>query len=373
MAPGYEFSGSLPLALCYLFIFFILVITAISNCFALPRLKGDGVPAGTRPKLSILIPARNEAAIIGDTVRAILAQKEVNFELLLLDDHSEDNTAQESLLAANGDNRLTVLTGAALPAGWLGKNWACYQLAQAAKGEVLLFCDADVGFRPGSLAALLAHFQTSQADLLAVWPTQQTESWGERLVVPLIALAIVAYLPIVAVHYLPWAVFAAANGQCLLFRRPAYWAIGGHAGVGNQIVEDVALARRLKSSGRRLRLVDGNGRVTCRMYPNWPAVRDGFAKNILAGHANSIPFLLLSTLFHWAIFVLPWLWAAGNPFWWLVVAMGLGLRALSAQMTRQRFWDALWMPLSVLLMTCITGRALRWHFQGGPRWKGRTL
>jgi chlorobactene glucosyltransferase len=220
------------------------------------------------------------------------------------------------------------------------------------------------------------------ADLLTVWPTQRTQTWGERLVVPLMALTIIAYLPILAVHHLRWRVFSAAMGQCLLFRRDAYMHLGGHAAVRANIVEDVALAARIKGAGLRLRMADGGGLIACRMYRSWSEVRHGFAKNLLAGHGNQPALLLLSTSFHWLIFVLPWAWlliSAVSGLWSAVAfplaltLLGVGVRALTAAVTGQRLRDALLMPVSVGLMTAIAAQSLRWHLTGGPRWKGRTF
>ncbi len=351
----------------------ILGITAVANILFFPRLKATQPTA--RPKLSILIPARNEAAVIGQTVRALLAQTYTNFELLLLDDQSDDGTGQIARQAAGRDERFRLMSGAPLPSGWLGKNWACHQLSQAATGDYLLFADADVRWQPNALTALLALAQTEQADLLTVWPTQQTKTWAERLVVPLMSFAILCYLPILPVHFTDWPAFAAANGQCLLFRREAYKKIGGHTAVRQNVIEDVALAKTVKAHQLRLRLADGNRLVSCRMYQNWAEVQAGFAKNILAGHGNSIPFLLLSTLFHWLLFLFPWFWfAATLDVWPLGLGLaGVVLRAGTAVFTRQRPRDALLMPISVLLMSRIAFQSIQWQRRGTAEWKGRKL
>lgn len=355
------------------FALLILGITAVSNFFFFPRLKATQ-PA-QQPKLSILIPARNETAVIGQTIRALLGQTYRNFELILLDDQSDDGTGAIATQAANGDPRFRMISGTPLPPGWLGKNWACHQLSQAATGQYLLFADADVRWAPEALAALLALAQTGQADLLTVWPTQQTETWPERLVVPLMSFAILCYLPILPVHYTNLPAFAAANGQCLLFRRAAYEKVGGHTAVHNNVIEDVALAKAIKAHQLRLRMADGNRLVSCRMYQNWPEVRGGFAKNILAGHGSSVPFLLLSTVFHWLLFLFPWLWfAATLDVWPLGLGMaGVILRGGTAVFTHQRPLDALLMPVSVLLMTRIAWQSIHWQRKGTAEWKGRKL
>jgi chlorobactene glucosyltransferase len=372
----------------------LLSLTALVNGFTFPRLSHHltGVPpvpsAGLR--LSILIPARNEAAVIGATVWAILDQHVpagVSLEVFVLDDNSSDGTAKVALKAAAGDPRLRVINGVPLPPEWSGKNWACHQLAAAATGDFLIFVDADVQWGAGAVAALVALLTASRADLLTIWPTQITETWAERLVVPLMMMVIIGYLPLPMVHYAPFAIFAAANGQCLCFRRAAYDRIGGHASVQRQIVEDVQLARRIKAYGLRLRMADGADVIRCRMYQNWAQVRDGFAKNILAGHGDSVPFLALSAVFHWLCFVFPMLWLALGwllpapppeiqyPLWpALLTALGLSLRAMSAAFSRQRPADSLLLPFSVVLMTVISMRSVWWRWwYGGPRWKDRVI
>ena len=351
----------------------IMGITAVSNLILFPRLQPN--QPSQKPKLSILIPARNEAAIIGKTIAALLKQSYPNFELLLLDDQSEDGTGEIALNAANGDPRFRLLSGTPLPPGWLGKNWACHQLSQAATGEILLFTDADVMWHQSALDAILTQAESEEADLLAIWPTQHTETWAERLVVPLIGFAILNYLPILPVHHTHWPAFAAANGQCLLFRKSAYAQIGGHTAVRHNVIEDIALAQQIKTHKLRLRLADGNNLISCRMYQNWAEVRAGFAKNILAGHINSVPFLLLSALFHWLIFLLPWLWFGVTLEGWplLLLLVGVLLRWVTAVFTHQRPFDAILMPISVLLMSRIALQSIIWQRRGTAKWKGRLL
>lgn len=354
---------------------FIFGITAISNVLLFPRLRR--LSPTESPFVSILIPARNEAAVIGETVRSLLAQSYSNFELIVLDDNSTDGTSATVCAAAQGDSRLRVLSGAPLPEGWGGKNWACHQLSEAARGNWLLFTDADVRWQPEALSALIAHMARTRADLLTVWATQITQTWAERLIVPLMTFAILAYLPIIMVHYSRWMIFAAANGQVMLFRREAYQKIGGHAAARNKVVEDVTLARRIKAAGLRLRMFDGNRLISCRMYQGWSAVRDGFAKNILAGHGDSVPFLLLSTILHWLAYVAPFIWLPLSGFAPLPLVLCAGviaLRMLTAAATHQRLLDAFLMPLSVILMTRIAAQALYWRLRyGGVQWKGRTI
>ncbi len=358
-----------------------LALTLLLNVFTFPRLKHTTTQPTTSVTVSILIPARNEAAVIGRTVQMIRQQTFTHFELLILDDQSTDETVNIIRQAAAGDERIKIISGKALPADWSGKNWACHQLSEASNGEFIIFTDADVQWQPDALSALLSYQNKSRADLLTVWPTQETVSPAERLVVPLMSMVIMSYLPLIAVHYLPWSSFAAANGQCLLFRRSVYQAIGGHSGVRKEIVEDVVLARRTKKHRFRLRMIDGGTLIGCRMYHDWVSVQSGFAKNILAGHGNSQLLLAFSTIFHWSMFLIPYLWllfGAGSEGWpafpLALITLGLLIRTLSAAFTKQRVLDALGMPLSVILMTLIAARSLYWQWRfGGPRWKDRTI
>ena len=362
----------------------LIIITCITilNVLTFPRLDEAPTPSAT-PRVSMLIPARNEAETITQTVRCLLGQNYPDLEIILLDDQSTDGTADVAAAAARGAPNFRVLPGHPLPPGWLGKNWACHQLAEAADGEILIFTDADVIWTPDAVARVVGEMMTRDADLQTVWPTQLTLTWPERFVVPLMAFVIVGYLPLLAVHHIPWPIFAAAMGQCLAFRRSAYDQIGGHTAVRDSIIEDVAFAKAIKGAGLHLRVADGGTIIQCRMYHDWREVRDGFAKNVLAGHGDSIVFLIVSWAFHWLLWLAPWVWLILGIFvrtpWWpiwplLLIGLGVGIRALTAAFSRQRVRDAIFMPISTILMAIIAAQAIGWRlFQGGPRWRDRTI
>jgi len=358
-------------------ILIILCLTTVLNAITFPRLKPR--TQTETPKVSILIPARNEAHVIEKTISHLIRQRYQNYEIILLDDQSTDGTA--SIAQQTGNEKLKIISGNPLPSGWLGKNWACHQLSQAAsvESQLLIFTDADVMWHPEALGAIVAH--SVDYDMLTVWSTQHTLTWGERLVVPLMALTIIGYLPEVMVRFSSFSAFAAANGQCLIFKRATYDKIGGHTAVKSNITEDIAMAKRSKQQGFKLMMLDGNHLISCRMYQNWSEVRDGFSKNIIAGHGNSIFLLSISTIFHWALFIFPWLWlligsSLGTPYPAYpiaLIALGLGIRILSAKVTHQRLGDGILMPLSVILMTRITIQAIQWKLSGNLQWKGRVL
>lgn len=350
----------------------VIAVVMLTNVVLFPRLRAAG-PAEDLRGISILIPARNEENRLGHTLANLVSQTLPDVEIIVLDDRSTDCTAAVARMFAP---RVRVISGTPPPAGWAGKNWACQQLADVACGDVLVFTDADVQWNAGALAATLAEFRRTRADLLSVWPTQITVTWAERLIVPLVALAVFGYLPVFAVHHIPLPAFAAANGQCMVWRRAAYARAGGHHAIKGTVLDDVLLARRVKQAHLRLRNADGAGWVACRMYEDWDSVRRGFAKNILAGFGGAIP-LIGSIVFHWIVYWWPWLWLfVGNDAAAALITIGAGIamRMVSAAATRQRARDALWMPFSVGLMTLIAFQALYWHAaHGGPEWKGRRV
>ena len=354
----------------------VMLLIAGLNAITFPRLHPPQpdrsrpliVPSAATPLVSILIPARDEATAIGATVRSLLAQTYAPFEVLILDDSSADGTGEIARRAAAGDPRFQVIAGEPLLAGWVGESWACHQLSLRAQGSVLIFAAADVQWQPEGLAALIAELQRTQADLLTVWATPITVTRGERLIVPLTALARFADLPALLVQHRSSATFAAATGQCLAFRRSAYQALGGHICVRDAALADLSFARQIKARGLRLRLADGAGLITCRRYRRWHDLRAGFADNLLAAYGNHVTLLGLSTLFHLAIFVLPALWLLIG---WLLppsdsyplvplalTLMGISLRALTAAATHQRWYDAIWLPISALLLTWIALSAI---------------
>jgi chlorobactene glucosyltransferase len=374
--PLFLLSWGIILALVF------ILLLSILNAVTFPRLKLARLEK--TPLVSILVPARNEAENIQVNLRSWLSQDYPNYEVILLDDNSEDRTYQMAQVASEGDTRFILAKGEPLPDGWLGKNWACHQLALLARGNVLLFTDADIHWQPGALSAVMAAFEKYHADACTVWPTQQTISFSERLVVPMMMFVVLGYLPEIFVRRIPLTIFAAANGQCLAFTRQAYQRIGGHAAVSNEVVEDVAMSRLVKRNRLQLIMALGSQLITGRMYKDWSSVRRGFAKNILAGHASSPLFLLISAVFHWLLFLFPWIWLflglfLPQPGIWPIyplamIVLGLASRAVTAITANLRSVDTLWMPISVILMSLIAGQSLVWHFRdGGPQWKGRII
>jgi chlorobactene glucosyltransferase len=235
----------------------------------------------SQPRVSVLVPARNEARTIVSCIESLAAQDYPDFEVIALDDQSSDETgALLDELAARHTNLIVLHGSEDPPAGWNGKSYACQRLAEYATGEWLLFTDADTIHMPASTAQGIARADSLGVDLLSAFPRQINGSWSERVVVSFI----LDFLPLVGLDLT--AVWrgdsrVAANGQYLLVRAAAYRSSGGHEAVYNALVDDFALAKHMRSNGYRVAFVDGTSMLSCRMYRGAREIWDGFSKNIL--------------------------------------------------------------------------------------------
>jgi len=281
-----------------------------------PLVSETDQPDG-KPLISICVPARNEEKNIERVLSTICKQVYPNIELLVLDDFSSDATTDIiARLKKENPAKITSVTPAEKPEGWLGKPWACQQLADHADGKYLLFLDADTALYPGMVQHTLNAFSNHDLDMLTVWPEQELNSFWEKTVVPLIYYALVTLLPVIYVYRSPrWLPgflrkqiapnFAAACGQCIGFTKKAYNAIGGHRSVKDEVVEDVALSKRAKILGLTIRMFTGVYSISCRMYRSELEIFNGLRKNFFAGFNRSLPLFILMGLIHLIVFVLP--------------------------------------------------------------------
>ncbi|MGB7583686.1 MAG: glycosyltransferase [Terriglobales bacterium] len=227
------------------------------------------------PVVSVIVPARNEEECLEECLSSLVSQAGVSFEIIVVDDGSTDRTRE----IAESFAGVQVVDAGPLPAGWSGKNHALTMGVRQAKGEWQLFTDADTVHRPGSLARALAEARRQKAALLSYSPEQEVHGFGERAVMPVIFAEL-------AGRYRPAAVSdrrsgaAAANGQYLLVSREAYDAVGGHAAIAGDLLEDVALARAVKKSGRKIFFRYGGEAVRTRMYRSFAQLREGWTKNL---------------------------------------------------------------------------------------------
>lgn len=252
-----------------------------------------------QPRVSAIIPARNEEANIARCVRSVASQRGVR-EIIVADDHSEDATAAILEDLKKEIPQLRTIRLESLPPGWLGKTHAVETAARLAEGEWLLFTDADTEHLCGSLVVLLERAKSRQADLLSLSPGQLTPTWWEKAVIPQVYVRLARLYPFDLVNDRRSAV-AAANGQYLLIRRDVYERVGGHRAVSSAVLEDVELARRVKASGGRLLFVPGGQWVRTRMYRRFTEMWRGWTKNLYLLYGGSISLMLTHMAEAWLL------------------------------------------------------------------------
>lgn len=343
------------------------IIFGTINLWRMPRLHG--LPdAGTR--VSILIPARNEAANIAACLDAALASTGCAIEVLVMDDGSTDATAAIVRSHAARDARLRLLAAPPLPPGWTGKVHACARLAEAATGTHLLFIDADVRLAPHAAAAMAAHSRKQTIAMVSGVPRQIIRGVGEGLTVPFINFLLICYLPFGGRAAHRKASLAAACGQLILVDRAAYGAIGGHAAIKGVLHDGIALARRFRDRGFDTDIVDGTPLATCRMYEGFAHAWGGFMKNAREGMATPIGLPI------WTVLL------AGGHLWpWallpadeaiLTILLMFALRAAVTWRTGEPWWTVPLHPLTVLVALAIQWTALARSALGiKAGWKGR--
>jgi chlorobactene glucosyltransferase len=365
------------------------------------RFELTSLPAGignreTEPKISVCIPARNEEKTLPVLLESLASQSYSSFSVYVLDDHSEDNTPMVlNSFQETHPGLLQVLQGEEKPKDWLGKPWACHQLGLAADGDILLFLDADTRLlNPGTLAAVASAFEQNKTDMITVWPQQELLTFWEKTLIPLIYYGLVTILPAIYVYRKPrWmpsfiysrfsTSFAAANGQCIAFRRESYQTIGGHEPVKDRIVEDVELAKTAKQKGLTLRMFHGVGFIACRMYESGREIFSGLRKNFLAGFSNSIPLFIAAALVHIAVFLVPFAAIVISLFVSMPAVFYLSAACITLILVHRLFiaawfrWDPLYAfthPLGVLFFQWLGLVKLADHFTGRKtEWKGRKV
>jgi hypothetical protein len=256
----------------------------------------DGI---SNPVVSVIVPARNEEACLGSCLESLVSQTEIDFEIIVVDDQSSDRTAEiaRSFLskdhgAAGARPILALISAPTLRENCTGKNNAMSAGAKVAKGKWLLFTDADTVHRPGSLSRAVAEAEHHGAPLLSYSPEQEIRGFWEKAVMPVIFAELATTYPPQAVND-PASPIAAANGQYLLISREAYDALGGHAAIANNLLEDVAMARLVKSSDRKIFFRYGGDAVRTRMYRSFAQMKEGWTKNLALLFPRPVTLALL--------------------------------------------------------------------------------
>jgi chlorobactene glucosyltransferase len=339
------------------------------------------VPSTGTPA-SVIIPARNESAIIETVVRSVLASTYQPLELLVVDDRSTDDTASIVQRLAEEDPRVRLIPGEPVPDGWYGKPWACLQGYRAARGDILLFTDADTRHEPELLARAVGALRQERADLVTVAPRQRCVTFWERLVMPQVWL-------LLALRYHPSRVNRArrtrdviANGQFILVPRESYEAVGTHRIVRGEVAEDLALAQAFQRAGRRIHFAFAERLMETRMYHSLPHLIEGWSKNMYLGGRRSfpenpvlralVPVMLAASFAFWLVPPAALALAGGglvpaavaatalSAVFWMMISYGMKIPA----------WYGLLYPLGALVGLYI-GLRSTWRGARRVEWRGR--
>ena len=334
-------------------------------------------PAPITERVSLLLPVRNEADRVTECLESLLEQIRVpDLEIVVMDDGSSDETAAVVRRVAGADPRVRLLTAAELTPDWLGKPHACQALADAAGGSVLIFVDADVRLAPHAVAAAVGLLRSSGLQLISPYPRQIAVTAAERLVQPLLQWSWLTTLPLGLAERSARPSLGAANGQFLVVDAETYRKSGGHAAasVRAAVLDDIALLRSVKAAGGRGGVVDGTTLATCRMYENWPQLREGYTKSLWsafgsrAGAGAAVAGLGL-------IYLVPPVAALGGSLTGLAgyLAGVAGRYAVAERTGGRSLPDSLAHPASIAVFGWLTARSWTARRRGELVWRGRPL
>jgi glycosyl transferase family 2 len=333
-------------------------------------------PAAVTERVSVLLPVRNEAGHVRACLESLLEQIRVpDLEIIVADDGSTDETPELVREVARADARVTLLENIGEPPrGWLGKPHACQVLADEASGDVLVFVDADVRLAPHALAAAVGLLRGTGLDLVSPYPRQIALTAGERLVQPLLQWSWLTTLPLGVAERSPRPSLGAANGQFLVVDARVYRKAGGHAAVRGQVLDDVALLRAVKAAGGHGGVVDGTSLATCRMYDDWPSLRDGYSKSLWSAFGSPAGAAAVMTGLG-VVYLLPPLAALGGSLTGLTgyLAGVAGRYAVAERTAGRSLPDSLAHPVSVALLGFLTARSVVRHRRGELAWRGRRI
>jgi len=369
----------------------ILGILIALFCFTLKNIEAFKKPSldssfigKKRPLVSILIPARNEEKKIANCIRSLTNQTYSKIEILVLNDHSTDKTSQVVNQLARKDKRIKCLSGKSLPKEWTGKTFAMQQLSLAAKGEWLLFCDADTTHSKNSVETVLNEALANKLDGLSLFPHQKTETFGEKLIIPLMFFVLTSYLPLREVRSNPKPAFSAGCGQFFFIRKKAFTEIGGMEKIKETLHDGSKLPYLLKSKGKSFNVYDGQQLVSCRMYTSFQSLWEGISRSLFTGIQSSL-LLFVNVAWHLILFVMPVLFIViglitGKPFvsWILFPALQLIVAAdirylQNARMSLPR-WPVFLTPISIALLCALQIHSfLRHKVLRTVEWKGRQI
>jgi len=264
------------------------------------------------PLISVLIPARNEERNIKNCVSSVLRQNYPYLEIIVLDDNSADQTFKIAKELSRGSKILKIVRGKKLPPGWNGKNWACHQLSQAAKGEWFLFTDADTTHKPHSVSTAFAAARKNNSVFITSIPGLKNKTWSEKLVLPVIHFAFLVLVPFKLINYSEDCRLSFGIGPFMLIKRDFYFALGGHEVLKKEIVDDMALAKLVKVNKGKITILDGTKFMSVRFYANFHELWNGLSKNTYEAIGSSPHYLAVVLIGSYFLFIYPYLslWGA---------------------------------------------------------------
>ena len=373
---------------CYIStaIFALIFVNFIINNYLFKNIAGfskPGVKKEKFPLVSVLIPARNEGKNIKRCLRSLIRQDYPNLEIIVLDDNSTDNTSGVVKEFAAKTGKIRLILGEPLIGGWLGKSFACHQLSKAARGNYLLFTDADTLHFKKSVTFAINALNINKLDAISVFARQITVTIHERMMVPFANFFLLAFMPFILILKSKNPLFCTAIGQFMLFKRCVYEKIGGHGSVKSEILEDIHIAKHVKRAGYKFMIFDGRNNFYCRMYNNLKEVVAGYSKVLSAAFNYNLalqgfitvfvfifllmPFMVLPL----AILILEWPQVIINL---LIIQAGLilSLKIFQTIRFRDRFIDIFLLPVSFIYLIMISVHSMiKSKSTCGVFWKGR--
>ncbi len=320
--------------------------------------------------VAVVVPMRNEAENVEGVVATLSAQ-EGPFHFYLLNDNSEDSTWELLQRFTAGDSRFTVIQGAPLADGWIGKTWALQQLYAASKEEIVVSIDADVRLTNDAINKAITSLRSARLDFLSPYPRQIAQTFGERLIQPLLQWSWLTTVPLRYAEGARQKSMAVANGQFFVVRRSALDSIKGYESVKNAVIDDVFLARQLIASGSSGTVINGSEIAETRMYASWREIEAGYGKSLNKAFGSLLGAIFVIT-FLFATSIAPLvLGLLGNPYGWLGFAAMVGTRALSAIKSRGNVLDSVLHPISIAALIYLI--VYSYLVRGTVTWKGRTV
>jgi cellulose synthase/poly-beta-1,6-N-acetylglucosamine synthase-like glycosyltransferase len=345
----------------------ILLTIAAVNFVQIRRPKATSELADS---VGVVVPMRNEAENIEGIVSTLSAQ-EGDFHFYLLDDNSEDLTFDLLQRFTAGDSRFTVIKGAPLADGWIGKTWALQQLFEASNEEILVSLDADVRLTNDAIKKAVTLLHGARLDFISPYPRQVAQTFAERLIQPLLQWSWLTTVPLRYAEGSGSTSMAVANGQFFVVRRSALASIGGYQWVKHAVIDDVFLARELIKSGSSGTVVNGSDIAQTRMYASWKEIKAGYGKSLnkafgsLFGAIFVMLFLIATSIAPLIVGLM------GNPYGWLGLAAIIGTRVLSAIKSRGSILDSVLHPISIAALIYLI--VYSYLARGTVTWKGRTV